>query len=123
MGYYTRFSLTIENLDWFNIDADLKRLNKISADMNEIVWDGAMRLDVQCSWDNGNDLFEGEETKWYEWQRDMTKLSKKHPDVRFRLDGVGEEQGDVWQAEFWNGQYRRREQVYSWGEWKGTWQD
>lgn len=43
--------------------------------------------------------------KWYNWEKDMQEFSKKHPETFFRLEGLGEEQGDWWIAGFLNGIY------------------
>lgn len=48
---------------------------------------------------NGN----AERCKWYEWEQDMRRLSKKVPTVLFTLDGRGEEDGDIWVAYFKGG--------------------
>ena len=45
----------------------------------------------------------GDSCKWYEHNDDMKKVSKKHPDVVFILDGEGEESGDVWRKFYKNG--------------------
>lgn len=45
-----------------------------------------------------------EPRKWYNYKSDMKKLSLKFPDTYFLLYGVGEEQGDVWKAYFYNGE-------------------
>jgi len=44
-----------------------------------------------------------DETKWYEHEADMKKISKEYPDVIFELSGEGEESGDVWKKYFVNG--------------------
>ena len=36
----------------------------------------------------------------------MLLLSKANPDVEFLTSGVGEEQGDIWEAKFLNGKYK-----------------
>ena len=41
--------------------------------------------------------------KWYEWEEDMLKLSKLFPSILFKVDGEGEEAGDIWRAFFKNG--------------------
>lgn len=37
-----------------------------------------------------------ENCKWYEYKEDLTKFSKKYPDVLFELEGKGEENDDMW---------------------------
>ena len=36
----------------------------------------------------------------------MLLLSKANHDVEFLTSGVGEEQGDIWEAKFFNGKYK-----------------
>lgn len=45
----------------------------------------------------------GESVKWYDYDKDMAKLSRLFPDYLFMLEGDGEESGDVWKAYFLNG--------------------
>lgn len=53
---------------------------------------------------NELDLFEGGDiidglwgnAKWYYHDEDMIKISRQFPDVLFKLEGNGEEQGDMW---------------------------
>jgi hypothetical protein len=92
VGYYTNYGLTVEppvpdlegiaqsvggDLDWFHISDD--------------------------GWD-GND---NESTKWYDHEADMKKLSSLLPGVKFTLSGSGEEQGDVWEKVFQDGERKR----------------
>lgn len=46
-----------------------------------------------------------EETKWYNHEKDMLKLSKQPEvkDVLFKVDGDGEEKEDIWVKYFKNG--------------------
>lgn len=45
-----------------------------------------------------------DDTKWYDHEEDMVKYSRNYPEVVFRLDGTGEEAGDVWVKWFKNGE-------------------
>ena len=47
-------------------------------------------------WGGAN--FFDSELKWYEWDSDMSALSKKFPDVYFVVTGHGEDQGDIWRG-------------------------
>ena len=47
------------------------------------------------------------DAKWYSHIKDMLLLSKANPDVEFLTSGVGEEQGDIWEAKFINGRYKK----------------
>lgn len=48
-----------------------------------------------------------ESTKWYDHQKDMRAFSKKHPEVLFTLEGIGEEQPDVWVEYYMNGKMQK----------------
>ena len=52
--------------------------------------------------------------KWYEHAVDLKELSIKHPTVTFVLDGVGEEQGDLWQKIFLGGKMKYLEPEIVW---------
>lgn len=42
-------------------------------------------------------------TTWYDWEEDMILLSKKFPDVLFKLHGTGDDPEDLWEAYFFDG--------------------
>lgn len=42
-------------------------------------------------------------TTWYDWEEDMALLSKRFPDVLFKLHGTGEDSEDLWDAYFFGG--------------------
>lgn len=49
--------------------------------------------------------FDGEEAaKWYEHDEDMQAVSRRFPDVVFRLHGVGQGSADVWVTWYLDGQ-------------------
>jgi hypothetical protein len=52
--------------------------------------------------------------KWYEHEFDMMHLSIKHPTVKFVLEGVGEDQGDVWRKIFLGGKMKYLEPEIVW---------
>lgn len=80
MGYYTRHELTI-----------------ISGNDNFTDYEKEI-----CETADNEYLFE-EESKWYDCESDMKEYSKKHPNVVFCIDGVGEEFPDIWKAYYKNG--------------------
>lgn len=41
--------------------------------------------------------------KWYDWQTDLIKLSKKHPNLLFIVEGTGESADDMWICWITNG--------------------
>lgn len=52
--------------------------------------------------------------KWYEWKEHMLQVSSEFPEVLLKLEGEGEEAGDMWHAYFKNGKFQdcRGEVVY-----------
>ena len=46
---------------------------------------------------------DSDEVKWYDNEEEMRKLSKKFPDVLFKLHGEGEDNEDIWDKYFMNG--------------------
>ena len=95
MGYYTSFNMSIS-------PANPERLAEI-IEADEI---------LRYALDSGGNSADC--VKWHEWQTDMKKLSLRHPDLVFHLTGDGEENGDLWKADFWQGemQLRPAELVY-----------
>ena len=86
MGYYTNYAVTVEE------DGDME--------VSIAMADKDMRLErLVASYTDYSNPFD-EACKWYEWERDMIKMSKDFPKSRFMLEGEGEESGDIWRAWF-----------------------
>ena len=80
MGYYTRYELTVE---------DCERHEK--------------EIELIAGYSG---LFD-DELKWYEHESNMREHSLNHPNVLFRLDGEGEESGDIWIEYYKNGKMQK----------------
>lgn len=95
MGYYTFYSLSIVNNppDGRNLIKELRKENE----------NAAYSID-----DSG---YTQESTKWYDYDKDMRAFSKKFPAIIFLVEGVGEEQPDMWKAWFMNGKMFRADAV------------
>lgn len=52
------------------------------------------------------------DVKWYDWEKDAFNVSKRHPNVFFRIDGNGEELDDVWKYYCCNGKFKYVEMVW-----------
>lgn len=91
MGYYTNYEITI---DKHNSEIDVH-----SSDFIEIV---VNRLNELSYYGFDEDLSQYG-VKWYDWEEHMRKLSSEFPSVLFIVNGVGEEDGDIWRAYFTNG--------------------
>lgn len=101
MGYYTQFSLHAQHKDGSDITP-----NEAAAIYEEI------RSVTGISWyfsqpietvEDINQFLGYERLKWYDCSADMTKISKKFPDIIFLITGNGEEDGDIWRHYFTNG--------------------
>ncbi len=86
MGYYTTFSIDIK--DSGNESIDCESAEELITEHLEF------------------NPFE-ESLKWYGHEDDMKAFSKKHPSVVFRLEGEGEESGDIWVKYFKNGEMQK----------------
>lgn len=91
MGYYTDYEIGIEKhnslidvTDDEFVETIVNRLNEIS----DYVFDDDLTLYG---------------AKWYDWEEHIKKLSSEFPSVLFIVDGVGEENGDVWRGYFTDG--------------------
>ena len=95
MGYYTSYYLTasVESNDGKPFPEKL---------ISEI---DKMNVFSEHDFDYGNNekSWYAPEEKWYDWEKDMLKLSVKFPEVFFELTGDGEESDDYWKAYFKNG--------------------
>lgn len=88
MGYYTRYTLSIEvpkDTDEEQIIAELRNENE----------DAGYALN-----EHGGPR---EDAKWYDNESDLRKFSTKHPECLFILEGEGDESGDFWRKYHKNG--------------------
>ena len=86
MGYLTYFHLRMEGSE--------EAIEKAKSDLL------AIDDDFDILWE------EGETFKWYDWEKDMTLIASRNPEVLFILDGDGEETDDLWQ---WRGKGKETE--------------
>lgn len=80
MGYYTRYELVVDDCEKHKKEIEL------------LVSD--------------NYLF-GDPSTWYEHEKDMREHSLKYPNLLFRLNGQGEESGDIWIEYYKNGKMQK----------------
>lgn len=91
MGYYTYYSLFVPSFDEGKISALRAKEIEAEIDKMNVFDDGELAWGLRC------------EAKWYDWESDMSLLSKRFPDVLFCLHGDGEDSDDKWDAYFLNG--------------------
>jgi len=115
MGYYTTFNLSIQVLEDVintkeqeileiqksNLNQDIK--NHLVSLINEKYGRQEITEQTVVAELNNFNPFNGDRYKWYEFDEDMLRISKKFPHAVFTLDGDGEETGDVWRKYYCNG--------------------
>lgn len=86
MGYYTEYTLDIIDKNYkYNEEEILHELEIISEYSDQFL----------------------EPIKWYEHEENMLKLSRRYPDIVFKLKGIGEEFPDIWIKYFKNGKMQK----------------
>ena len=53
--------------------------------------------------DDHHNVIEGFEAHWYNYDKDLVKISKKHPAVLIEVSGKGENNDDIWVARYRDG--------------------
>lgn len=96
MGYYTNFELRI-NGEKDRVKAAFERLDEITDRLLTFAFGKDAVYDIL----NEQSLYF--ETKWYSRKEDMAQITKEFPDVRFYLEGEGENRDDWWIIEAQNG--------------------
>lgn len=96
MGYYTRFDFEART------PVTRERAEQIVNRLNTIIgWEDCFGLaDSEDTTLSTWSLKTHGEMKWYDWEEDMSQLADEFPDVEFRLEGNGEDEGDWWVALF-----------------------
>jgi len=118
MEYYSEFNLTVET--------GTHAVGEIAQ---------AIKTDTKCFWkielrewfynlDNYCllEVKSYEPQMWYEFVEEMTNISLCFPDAMFRINRRGEDQGDVEEVMFKNGQMSRRIMIPTWSKWS-VWYD
>lgn len=100
MGYYTRFKMDYEQ----DGNIDEREIVKTLCIINNSF--GVNLADPIDSFPYFMDLFNEEELKlkWYEFEKDMKKLSEAYPEIKFTLHGEGEDNDDLWNLYAYKGE-------------------
>lgn len=105
MSYNTMYSLRIRTKNPDGFTAELSdRISMALEDRGVVGYALEYRPDLVE--ENGRTMlwFSGmEPVTWYNCNTDMQEISTLFPDCVFRLHGDGEDQGDLWNAYFMNG--------------------
>lgn len=100
MGYYTTYSLEIENEYKFESDLELKVFESL-ARITDLWNEADVEAAAECHYPLN--VISYESLKWYNHKQDMIELSKMFPLCRFILEGQGEEPDDMWREYYLNG--------------------
>lgn len=95
MGYYTTYSLNMENSQ----SEDAQR-----------IYDFAKEKDMDFIWGftvDGETIETSDPMKWYEHEEEMREISRAFPHILFKLHGEGEETGDIWNEYYRDGKMQR----------------
>ena len=95
MGYYTYYSLEVHGI---KNKEEHKALQNLIADNYY-----GLSTDNCDSYDSEAYFPASDETKWYEHEEDMIKISQQFPNMTFCLEGIGEDREDMWRKYFHNG--------------------
>jgi hypothetical protein len=119
MGYYTNYTLTVDNSQVKDEVEKTKQSEIEEIQQSNISDELKKRLikDVEKTYQTSvvtqNDVIDhltynpfNDQCKWYEHTEDMCRVSKKYPNVIFSLYGNGEENGDMWVEYFMNGKFQ-----------------
>lgn len=94
MGYYTRYYMSATDRSVTpHKELDQRFLGRLELgdfESDEDIW--VSRQDGRYA------LYDEEGVKWYDYDGDMLRASRAHPNVLFVLDGVGEGPGDLWRS-------------------------
>ena len=116
MGYNTNFTLSYEfsgqdsDLTAFEEECQDKGVEipeslKIRSSQSEEALEEILDSKDFCNYSPLMDFVQGnaDRCKWYDWKKDMIRLSEQFPSSLFILEGEGEEAEDIWKAYFKGG--------------------
>lgn len=100
MGYYTDYCLSFKGTERLDKGSIVVGSYIPEQDVLAIIEEvGRMNIFDDIRYD---EIFYAN-AKWYDWENDMRLLSRKFPDIMFKLSGSGENEEDLWKAYFLNG--------------------
>lgn len=105
MGYYTSYTFSIY------ANPDVQLVDPQANEKAAVIINQFVDKELEGMFDDGSDgdhyIWYGTESfKWYDCDDDMKKLSSMLPDVVLKMEGSGEEEGDLWQSYFLNGKHQ-----------------
>ena len=100
MGYDTRYTLRV---DTAGNEATSVMVHQALLECDDASF--ALTLDERAK-----DYYESKHpAKWYDYDRDLRRISKEFTGVVFTLNGMGDDRKDIWQAFYCDGRGYREE--------------
>lgn len=97
MGYYTWYSVSVKE------GTPIEKEREAAIKLTEIIgYFDEERAHIAES-EYPFEYLSYDSMKWYDWERDMTNLSKQFPEIEFIVYGEGEDRDDTWRAFIKNG--------------------
>ena len=103
MDYYTSYSMDVINIpDEETAKKIVNELEKMKVMGYAFVGYEIMTPKLSQTYDM---IFYGDDSvKWHDSEEDITKLSLKFPECKFKLSGCGDDFMDIWEEYFFNGE-------------------
>ena len=102
MGYETRYRLEVETVKVMKEVKGIDSNGKPATIFVEEYIDPE-KIQREISDLSGYQYLWSDMCKWYDHEKDMRTISKKYKGVLMKLEGEGEESGDLWVKYFKNG--------------------
>jgi hypothetical protein len=111
MGYATHYTLTFsgsrQDQDKFVVFLEESKKKEKDRTKNDFHFANGENLEIPVSWLYDFWTGDADSCKWYGNEKDMKVVSKAFPDIVFKLQGEGEEPGDMWIKYFKNGKMQK----------------
>ena len=108
MGYYTSYSLSWTDKDGDVYDSPFNFETLTCRYLSRLPEEARAVLEALTQLSDAKYALSGNQTKWYDYEKDMLALSSLFPLLPFTLHGEGEEQGDVWERVYLGGKLTKR---------------
>jgi hypothetical protein len=128
VGYYITFTLKWEPIDKFtkvpNCEHPKPKNAKFCPECGKSIKMVDLSERISNYLADNQDVFYGinefgesrDAVKWYDYNKNMIKLSEIFPNYLFTMDGEGEESGDIWRHYFLNGKEQKEMAQIKFGE-------
>jgi hypothetical protein len=110
MGYLSNFYIKFENLNEFSEEEQEEILDEIVGNIDFI--ENYLSDDEFYN----NSEITAYQLKWYEYEDDLIKISERFPELKFKVDVYGENDGDIVRIYFYNGECQREKGIIGFRE-------